>query len=102
MPQLNSIRIRITVERRQHQTTPIQTQPLTQNTANLVGELAETAAQAAKRNAEYNLQIKSFEDTISVCNNLQEFIKDDDIILVKGSRVAKLEMAVEKLKELFS
>ncbi|MCH8118366.1 MAG: UDP-N-acetylmuramoyl-tripeptide--D-alanyl-D-alanine ligase [Planctomycetes bacterium] len=73
-----------------------------------VGKFAKIAAEAAKTTAEYNsdsreaqsLQIKCFEDTISACNNLHEFIKDYDIILVKGSRTAKLEMAVEKLKEL--
>lgn len=73
-----------------------------------VGKFAKIAAEAAKTAAEYNsdsheaksLQIKYFEDTISACNNLHEFIKDYDIILVKGSRTAKLEMAVEKLKEL--
>ncbi|HUU19518.1 MAG TPA: UDP-N-acetylmuramoyl-tripeptide--D-alanyl-D-alanine ligase [Sedimentisphaerales bacterium] len=49
-----------------------------------------------------SLQIKRFEDTISACNNLHEFIKDYDIVLVKGSRTAGLEMVVEKLKKLFS
>jgi len=48
------------------------------------------------------LQVKCFEDTLSVCNSLQELIKDNDIILVKGSRIAKLEMVTEKLKKLFS
>lgn len=67
-----------------------------------VGEFAQTTAQAAKRDAEYDLQTKCFKDTSSACNNLKEFIKDDDIILVKGSRTARLEAAVEKLKELFS
>ena len=75
-----------------------------------VGKFAKIAAEAAKTTAEYNsdsheaksLQIKCFEDTISACNNLHEFIKDYDIILVKGSRTAKLEMVVEKLKELYS
>ena len=67
-----------------------------------VGKFAKITAEAAKTSAEYNLQIKCFEDTLSACNNLHEFIKDYDIILVKGSRIAGLEMAVEKLKELFS
>ena len=67
-----------------------------------VGKFANITANAAKASAEYNLQTKSFEDTLSACNNLEEFIKDYDIVLVKGSRVAKLEMAIEKLKELFS
>ena len=66
------------------------------------GKFAKITAEAAKASAEYDLQTKSFEDTLSACNNLQEFIKDYDIVLVKGSRVAKLEMAIEKLKELFS
>jgi UDP-N-acetylmuramoyl-tripeptide--D-alanyl-D-alanine ligase len=68
----------------------------------VVGEFAKIAAETAKRSAEYDLQIESFEDTISACNNLAKFIKDYDIILVKGSRVAKMEIVVEKLKELFS
>jgi len=67
-----------------------------------VGKFAKIAAEAAQANAEYDLKIKCFEDTISAYNNLHEFIKDYDIILVKGSRVAKLEMLVEKLNELFS
>jgi UDP-N-acetylmuramoyl-tripeptide--D-alanyl-D-alanine ligase len=67
-----------------------------------VGRLAQTAAKAAKRSAECDLQTKCFDDTLSACNNLKDSIKDYDIILVKGSRTARLEMAVEKLKELFS
>jgi len=75
-----------------------------------VGKFAKITSEAAKTTAEYNshsheaksLKIKCFEDTISACNNLHEFIKDYDIILVKGSRTAKLEMVVEKLKELYS
>jgi len=65
-----------------------------------VGKFAKIAADAAKKSAAYELQIKCFEDTLSACNNLHEFIKDYDIILVKGSRIAKLEAAVEKLKTL--
>ena len=66
-----------------------------------VGEYAKITAQAAKRKADYKLQTKLFKDTLSVCNMLPKLIKDNDIILLKGSRAAKLEMAVEKLKELF-
>jgi len=65
-----------------------------------VGELAKIAGQSAKATAEYDLQMKCFPDTISTCNNLHEFIKDYDIILIKGSRTAKLETVVRKLKEL--
>jgi UDP-N-acetylmuramoyl-tripeptide--D-alanyl-D-alanine ligase len=67
-----------------------------------VGKLAKIAAEAAKKTANYKLQVNCFTDTISLCNNLKRFIKNYDIILVKGSRVAKLEMVIEKLKELFS
>jgi UDP-N-acetylmuramoyl-tripeptide--D-alanyl-D-alanine ligase len=67
-----------------------------------VGKLAKITAQAVKSTAKHNLQIKSFKDTVSACNNLQELIKDSDIVLVKGSRANKLEMAVAKLKELFA
>jgi UDP-N-acetylmuramoyl-tripeptide--D-alanyl-D-alanine ligase len=67
-----------------------------------IGNFANITAKSAKKSAKYNLQTKSFDDTPSACNNLQDYIKDDDIILVKGSRIAKLEMVIEKLKELFS
>jgi UDP-N-acetylmuramoyl-tripeptide--D-alanyl-D-alanine ligase len=74
-----------------------------------VGKFAKIAAETAKTTAEQNfeskeiesLQIKCFDDTISACNNLHEFIKDYDIILVKGSRTVGLEKVVEKLQELF-
>ncbi len=66
-----------------------------------VGKFAKITAEAAKDTAEYDLQTKSFADTLSACNNLEKFIKDYDIVLVKGSRVNKLEMAVKKLKELY-
>ena len=66
-----------------------------------VGKSAQIAAETAKNSADYSLQTKCFKNTGSACNNLQEFIKDYDIILVKGSRVAKLELAIEKLKQLF-
>ena len=67
-----------------------------------VGELAQVAAESAQRSAKYGLQVKCFKDARFASNNLHEFIKDYDIVLVKGSRCARLETAVEKLKELFS
>ena len=66
-----------------------------------VGELAQVAAESAQRSAKYGLQVKCFKDARFASNNLHEFIKDYDIVLVKGSRCARLETAVEKLKELF-
>ena len=68
----------------------------------VVGEFAGITAVAAKKAADYDLQTECFKDTFEVCNNLHKFAKNNDIILVKGSRVAKLETVTEKLKELFS
>ena len=65
-----------------------------------VGKFADITAQAAKKAAKYNLHAECFQDAFEVCNRLHEFVKDDDIILVKGSRVAKLEAVTEKLKAL--
>jgi UDP-N-acetylmuramoyl-tripeptide--D-alanyl-D-alanine ligase len=67
-----------------------------------VGKSAKIVAKAAKDAAKYDLQTKSFTDILSACNNLKKFIKDYDIVLVKGSRINKLELTVKKLRELFS
>ena len=67
-----------------------------------IGKFANITADSATKTAKYNLQTKSFEDTASACNNLHDYIKDDDIILVKGSRIARLETVIEKIKELFT
>jgi UDP-N-acetylmuramoyl-tripeptide--D-alanyl-D-alanine ligase len=66
------------------------------------GELAEITAENVRANSGNNIQIKCYEDAVSISNNLHKYIKDYDIILIKGSRVAKLETVVEKIKELFS
>jgi UDP-N-acetylmuramoyl-tripeptide--D-alanyl-D-alanine ligase len=66
-----------------------------------VGKFAKIAAEAAKEKSENDLHIKYFDDTLSACNNLEDYIKDYDIILVKGSRIAKLEMVVEKLIQMW-
>lgn len=67
-----------------------------------VGDTAKIAAMQAKRAAGNNFHCEYFKDTFSVCNNLENLIKNSDIVLVKGSRVAGLEATVEKLEELFS
>jgi len=67
-----------------------------------VGELAQIAAHTAKEKAPSRLTTKSFRDTLSLCNNLEFFIQADDVILVKASRKARLERAVEKLRMLFT
>ncbi|MBN2272325.1 MAG: UDP-N-acetylmuramoyl-tripeptide--D-alanyl-D-alanine ligase [Sedimentisphaerales bacterium] len=65
-----------------------------------VGEFAEVTAGAARKSANRDLHVKCFKDARSAGNNLHEFVKEYDIVLVKGSRCARLETAVEKLKEL--
>ncbi len=67
-----------------------------------VGESAKIVADSAKDAAKYDLQTKSFTDALSACNNLTKFIKNYDIVLVKGSRINKLELTVKKLRELFA
>ncbi|MHC4770663.1 MAG: UDP-N-acetylmuramoyl-tripeptide--D-alanyl-D-alanine ligase [Planctomycetota bacterium] len=43
----------------------------------------------------------AFEKTEQLCDNLHKWVQPDDIILVKGSRSANLEQAVQRLRELF-
>ncbi len=61
-----------------------------------VGPLAALAAESAKIT-----QTHCFADSTELCDNLRNLIKDADIILVKGSRINKLELVVDKLKEFF-
>jgi len=46
-------------------------------------------------------EVKVLKNTEELCNNLQEFIHPDDIILVKGSRCSHLEKAVARLRLFF-
>lgn len=62
-----------------------------------LGNLAAIAAESAKK-ALPDIKTSSFTSNIDLCNNLRNLIKDSDIILVKGSRVNKLELVVDKLK----
>jgi UDP-N-acetylmuramoyl-tripeptide--D-alanyl-D-alanine ligase len=64
-----------------------------------LGNLAALAADAAKQLRPDLLTCK-FSNSAELCNNLLNLIKDSDIILVKGSRINKLEIVVEKLKQL--
>jgi UDP-N-acetylmuramoyl-tripeptide--D-alanyl-D-alanine ligase len=67
------------------------------NTLITLGNLAALAADAAKR-ANPALQTHKFNAPADLCNNLHKLIQNSDIILVKGSRIDKLEMVVENLK----
>lgn len=63
-----------------------------------VGPLSAIAAETAKAKTNNRLQIECFEDTISACTALKSLIQTGDLILVKGSRSARLEQAVDVLK----
>lgn len=67
-----------------------------------VGEYSKIAGEKAKETASCSFEANSFEDNEQLCNNLDKFINSNDIVLVKGSRSGRLELAVEKLKEIFS
>ena len=66
------------------------------------GPFARTTAHAAQEKADGEFECFEFDDTNGLCNNLVDIIRRGDIILIKGSRSARLEKAVEKLQELFS
>jgi len=73
------------------------------------GEYAEVVAEAALVSAEAfavagktsacdeDFEAFIFKNTDELCNNLSKFVQRDDIVLVKGSRSAKLEKAVVEL-----
>jgi len=62
----------------------------------------KATVEAAKMSAKQGFRAASFADTRDLANNLREFVKADDIILVKGSRAVKLELAVEELKKILA
>jgi UDP-N-acetylmuramoyl-tripeptide--D-alanyl-D-alanine ligase len=64
------------------------------------GPFARIVADAAMAVAHTPINAHCFENVYSLCDNLSDFVKPDDIILVKGSRVARLELAVERLRQL--
>ncbi len=67
-----------------------------------IGEPPRVTAQAARDAARQGLQVQSFDDAAAACDRMRELIQEDDIILVKGSRMARLERVVDRLRELFS
>jgi UDP-N-acetylmuramoyl-tripeptide--D-alanyl-D-alanine ligase len=66
-----------------------------------VGPLAAVAASTARELADYDLEIETFANADSAGDNLHKFIKDYDIVLVKGSRTVALEKIVLKLRQLY-
>ncbi|MHC5059966.1 MAG: UDP-N-acetylmuramoyl-tripeptide--D-alanyl-D-alanine ligase [Planctomycetota bacterium] len=63
-----------------------------------VGDFADVVARAAReKNGDKDFEIFLFKNTNELCNNLSKFVRRADIVLVKGSRSAKLNKAVQKL-----
>lgn len=67
-----------------------------------VGDAPRVTVQVAREKAKHDLQTRCFDDAAAVCDHMQEFLRPDDMILVKGSRTARLERIVDALRELFS
>jgi UDP-N-acetylmuramoyl-tripeptide--D-alanyl-D-alanine ligase len=64
-----------------------------------VGEPARVTAATAQA-ARCDLQAVCFDNADSLCDNLERLVGEYDIILVKGSRTARLEKVIQKLHEL--
>jgi len=62
-----------------------------------VGETTKTTATAAQAATSSGLEVEHFDDMTSLCDNLSAFVRQWDIILVKGSRTAQLENVVQRL-----
>jgi UDP-N-acetylmuramoyl-tripeptide--D-alanyl-D-alanine ligase len=67
-----------------------------------IGRFSQIIFDAALANTTAAIETHYFENVNSLCDNLSNFIKPDDIILVKGSRSARLELAVERLRQLYA
>jgi UDP-N-acetylmuramoyl-tripeptide--D-alanyl-D-alanine ligase len=65
------------------------------------GPFAEQILQGAARAGLGASSMCAFKETEQLCDNLHKWIQPDDIVLVKGSRSANLEKAVQRLRELF-
>jgi UDP-N-acetylmuramyl pentapeptide synthase len=66
-----------------------------------IGKWSKLTAEAAKDCATHDLDTKCFDDASSACQMLENLVKDYDVVLVKGSRAAGLEIVVERLNQLF-
>jgi UDP-N-acetylmuramoyl-tripeptide--D-alanyl-D-alanine ligase len=66
-----------------------------------VGELVKSIAEGAKRKGLDSSKVFSFKTNEQASSFLLEFLKEGDLVLVKGSRKMKLEEVVLKLKNLY-
>ena len=66
-----------------------------------IGKPPRITADAAREAARQRLDVQCFDDVASACECVQGLIREHDIVLVKGSRMARLERVVQKLREIF-
>ena len=66
-----------------------------------IGKPPRITADAAREAARQRLEVQCFDDAASACDRMRELIRANDIVLVKGSRMARLERVVQKLREIF-
>jgi len=66
-----------------------------------VGDFSETIAKTASYGNSL-IETHAFKDTESLRNKLHDFVKADDIILIKASRSVGLEKALETIYRIFS
>jgi UDP-N-acetylmuramoyl-tripeptide--D-alanyl-D-alanine ligase len=65
------------------------------------GSLSCITSDLVKSMANNDIDVYDFGNSDNICNNLDKFIKDNDIVLVTGSRSIGLEKVVTRLRELF-
>jgi len=66
----------------------------------VTGRQAERVAGAIRR-LQHDAEVFAFASTGELCENIINYVRTDDIILVKGSRNGRLEAAVERISEMF-
>jgi UDP-N-acetylmuramoyl-tripeptide--D-alanyl-D-alanine ligase len=66
----------------------------------VTGRQAEVVAKAVKI-IRADAEVYAFFGTKELCENIINYVRADDIILIKGSRSGRLETAVEKVAEMF-
>ncbi|MBW8016786.1 MAG: UDP-N-acetylmuramoyl-tripeptide--D-alanyl-D-alanine ligase [Planctomycetes bacterium] len=67
----------------------------------VTGRQADRVAKAIRRSGG-DAEVFAFVSTDELCENIINYVRTDDIILVKGSRSGQLEVAVERIAKIFS
>jgi len=67
----------------------------------VTGRQGERVAGSIRR-LQHDAEVFAFTDVGELCENIINYVRTDDIILIKGSRSGRLETAVERIVEIFS